>query len=518
MAAIIWDGAFVDIDALTMHTIVQMQLGDNEELAASAKGKQREDVKTDAQIAMEMYVEDLKNCDAYLQDRTMAQSLAMAILQDGDLIANAYKQEQQLAQDRQLAARLANGDQVPVAGPSGTQNEPTNNLQKKAQKDPWEDQEMLEKVAAIYMHMPEDPILQESTENDDDSDGTVAESSSWAASRIHTRKRPLRVCVACGEELDFFEVARVPCDHEYCKPCLKELFTLSMKDETLFPPRCDGQEVPLELVRFFLPSDVAKEFESKYDELSTQNRTYCHERSCTAFIPSELHVGDTCSCPKCGKTTCAICKGPSHSGDCPDDEALQQLIEAANVAQWQRCYQCTRFVELDSGCNHMRYVPSQRRLSIADSKAPDVNVAQISATYVERVGRLVLASSGMNNVSLAELLKSWTATPTAASFNLLVLLIISLLPVLLLPRRLSLVLRLHPAALGRKGPHLQLRNLTSWTLLGERWTDYLTQKKTASGPNRLLLVYLRTRHQPPVRHSSSLQMRRHLQRMPLATI
>lgn len=356
MAAMTWEGTFADVDPLTMRTIVQMQLEDSEELAARAKGKQREDDdKTDAQIAMEMYVDDLKNCDAALQDRNMAQSLAMAILQDGDLIAQAYRQEQQFAQDRELAARLADGYNVPASGPSAAKHAGPSKAQKKEQKNPWEDQELLDKVAAIYMKLDTEPVPPEPVDNDD-SDGTVAESSAWAASRKESRKRPLRACIACGEEKDFFEVARVPCDHEYCRPCLKELFTLSVKDETLFPPRCDNQEIPLESVRFFLPSDVAKEFEAKYDELSTHNRTYCHDRSCSAFISNELHTGDTALCPRCDKTTCTICKGPSHSGDCPNDEGLQQLIEVANAAQWQRCYKCTRFIELETGCNHMRYV------------------------------------------------------------------------------------------------------------------------------------------------------------------
>lgn len=57
MAAMTWEGAFADIDPLTMRTIIQIQLEDSEEVAARAKGKQRGDEKTDAQIAMEMYVE-----------------------------------------------------------------------------------------------------------------------------------------------------------------------------------------------------------------------------------------------------------------------------------------------------------------------------------------------------------------------------------------------------------------------------------------------------------------------------
>lgn len=191
----------------------------------------------------------------------------------------------------------------------------------------------------------------------------TAESSSTAASRASTTCLRPQSCVACGDEKHFFALARAPCDHEYCRACLKSLFATAMKDETLFPPRCDGQEIPLETVRFFLSSEVAEEFDARHDELSTKDRTYCFDRSCSAFIPAPAigslpaawtaESGNAASCPKCKKTTCTTCKDPSHSGDCPEDTALMELIETANEAQWQRCYQCHRFVELSTGCNHI---------------------------------------------------------------------------------------------------------------------------------------------------------------------
>lgn len=48
-----------------------------------------------------------------------------------------------------------------------------------------------------------------------------------------------------------------------------------------------------------------------------------------------------------------MCKSPSHSGDCPEDVSLRQLAETANAELWQRCFDCHRFVELETGCNHM---------------------------------------------------------------------------------------------------------------------------------------------------------------------
>jgi hypothetical protein len=188
----------------------------------------------------------------------------------------------------------------------------------------------------------------------DPSDVGVGESSAWAAARKTTSKRPLRTCIACSEEKDFLEVIHAPCNHEYCKDCLESLFALSLKDETLFPPRCDNQEISLAWVRLFISQPLAKEFEAKYDELSTKNRTYCHERTCATFISESSYKGTVATCSKCRKTTCTSCKSPSHYGDCVEDEALQSLLATADMQQWQRCYKCTAVVELEQGCNHMR--------------------------------------------------------------------------------------------------------------------------------------------------------------------
>ncbi|CAK1357497.1 unnamed protein product [Cercospora beticola] len=87
--------------------------------------------------------------------------------------------------------------------------------------------------------------------------------------------------------------------------------------------------------------------------MSTKNRTYCHDPACATFMPQESIISDVATCPQCRKTTCSICKSPSHSGDCPEDEALNQLINTAESRQWQRCYQCKSMVELTQGCNHM---------------------------------------------------------------------------------------------------------------------------------------------------------------------
>ncbi|RMY20243.1 hypothetical protein D0865_16695, partial [Hortaea werneckii] len=194
---------------------------------------------------------------------------------------------------------------------------------------------------------------------DDDSDAeTIAESSAWAASRPHNDRPKTGHCVACRDDKDFFDVARVPCKnkHEHCRECLAELFRLFLTDESLFPPRCDRAEIPLNYVRILLPPHLAKDFEAKYQELSTANRVHCHDPNCAAWRYPKSMVNDdsnTSTCPECDKTTYAMCKAPSHSGDCPEEESLQQFVSIANAEEWQRCSECKRFVGLNTGFHHI---------------------------------------------------------------------------------------------------------------------------------------------------------------------
>ena len=166
-------------------------------------------------------------------------------------------------------------------------------------------------------------------------------------------------CASCNEHIPYFDAVYAPCGHDYCKICVKRLFTMAIRDESLFPPRCCRQPVPLAAADVFLTSEFVRIFQEKFVEFTTPNRTYCAWPTCAVFIPPKNINGDIGVCPSCGFWACTICKGRSHEGqDCPQDTALKSLMETARQAGWQRCYRCRRLVELAHGCNHMTYVSS----------------------------------------------------------------------------------------------------------------------------------------------------------------
>ena len=163
-------------------------------------------------------------------------------------------------------------------------------------------------------------------------------------------------CVGCMASVSIFEILKVPCNHHYCEACLEDLFRHSTNDERYFPPRCCGQEINLAYARLYLTTELIELFQTKSVEFTTTNRVYCARQTCSAFIASANINGKIATCSQCREITCASCKGTSHEGECPPDEATQQVLNLANREGWQRCYRCHTLVELNIGCHHMTYV------------------------------------------------------------------------------------------------------------------------------------------------------------------
>jgi len=334
---------FDGIDEATARLIIQLQLEDSEVLASTLdrKGKAREGDLTDSQVALQIYRDDMKRNDKLIQDRQMTKSIAHACQTDGNIIAASHSQEHTAASDHEMACRLSG---QPVTKPVDRWTVPAEEM----------DEELMAKLRALYVASPNEIIS--STHIEDiglmpGSESNEAESSAWGSSRAP--EALYRTCTSCSERVRFFDVARVPCGHEYCRDCLQELYSHAMTDDTLFPPRCCRQPITSGGVRVFLTSELIHQYEQKKVEFDTPNRTYCSNSVCSAFIHPDYIINDQATCLECSRITCTMCKSESHLGDCPADVGLQQVLEAANENGWQRCYKCRGLVELEHGCNHM---------------------------------------------------------------------------------------------------------------------------------------------------------------------
>lgn len=335
------------MDEATARLIFQLQLEDLQEVTTTSKGKQRAGEVSDFEVALSCYKSELESGTTFVSDRCMCMSIARAVHQDGNVVNELRAKEEQAAEDRRLALRSQDGNIPP---PCDIDGKP----QGKRIGDDDLDDELLTKMEALYILGPTD-------DDDPNAEGTQPESSTWAASRPstwkHAKATTKRQCACCQEYFQFYDVTRAPCSHEYCRGCLTDLFTRSLTDESLFPPRCCKQPIPAESNRIFLSLKLVGEYQAKKLEMDTPNRTYCHRPNCSAFIAPQFIKHDVGTCVRCCGKTCVICKGTSHKGDCPEDPAIQELLQAAAENGWQQCYSCHRVVELRVGCYHMSKLP-----------------------------------------------------------------------------------------------------------------------------------------------------------------
>ncbi|KAI0192264.1 hypothetical protein EV127DRAFT_44899 [Xylaria flabelliformis] len=351
LAQLAW--SYADDDSLSL--IFSLLREDAREVEFSSKGKQVEGTLTDVDLALQLYTQELERVAAYVSDRRMTKSMQEAVLTDTDALLECQQQENIARSDRQFALARSEGR---VQEQTQT---PTGNNASEAELDP----ESLERLTTIYVTGIREADGNKADNKEVNCDGSTddsaelmsatsdcPESSSWASSRA-PENTPQRPCTACRDMKHFLDLAQTPCQHDYCRECLDDLFRAAMLDESLFPPRCCRQAIPVDSNCLFLSSDIIQQFENKSLEFSTANRIYCHQPTCSSFIPPSTIKDGVAECPKCTVHTCITCKGATHEGDCPADEALQQVLQLSRQEEWQRCPKCSTMIELSTGCFHI---------------------------------------------------------------------------------------------------------------------------------------------------------------------
>jgi len=160
-------------------------------------------------------------------------------------------------------------------------------------------------------------------------------------------------CAICFDGSE--DTITLECAHDYCIDCTKTLFEDSLKDTSLFPPRCCKTEINLDRVQGLFTQEFLDAFALKKLEVSTLNPTYCIVPTCAQFIRPEYIEGDIATCTVCDVKICTQCKGEAHPDTpyCPQDEAVQQLLQLSREQRWQQCFHCKQMIDLSFGCNHI---------------------------------------------------------------------------------------------------------------------------------------------------------------------
>ena len=192
-----------ELDDATANLIIQLQCKDIEELLGASKGKGRDGEKTDADIALATYQQELQTMNTILTDRYMGKSLTRAVISDATLLNESLAEENAAARDRVLAHSMS-GVNAPPAAPGQTT----------VAQDPEDG--FLARLAALYVsgYTHDDDVMEDTVHSDAP---TAAESSTWAASRQKSSMATYRHCAACGSAKPFSDVCQTPCGHFYCQ-------------------------------------------------------------------------------------------------------------------------------------------------------------------------------------------------------------------------------------------------------------------------------------------------------------
>lgn len=188
------------------------------------------------------------------------------------------------------------------------------------------------------------------SDDDSDHDSSMIDTFTVWEGDSEPAEAEQRACLCCREMVNVDQLVLPGCNHAYCRPCLRVMFTLAATDGYL--AHCCGI-IPLEVGEQYLNDDQIGPYRAMFAELSAENRTYCHVDKCFTFIAADTHDGNTATCAKCGANTCTACKGPTHDGDCPRDEELEKVREYVREQGWKECPRCRTGIELNMGCYHV---------------------------------------------------------------------------------------------------------------------------------------------------------------------
>ncbi|KAE8334601.1 hypothetical protein BDV24DRAFT_156732 [Aspergillus arachidicola] len=309
------------------------QLEEIRHYRGNCKGKYKTDDLPDTELVVSAYQDELSARINFLHDLKVARSIARAIDLDSQLIANVTQCELQAQGDRQFAMEMSTNDPDLESPRFRDDNNCCNSI---IQKDSF------------------------CTASQDRADASEEEVAGPSTTHVQRQREStmkfaqidLECCVCC-DHLQPNRIVSLSCGHYYCNTCLKDLFMKATKDESLFPPRCCRQHIPLTLVQPFMSEDEYDMFKGAEVEFSTADRMYCSNVNCGRFItPREIQAGKA-ECNQCGFSTCAMCKSPFHEDDCASDTALQATLALATSQGWQRCFGYKALVELRMGCYHM---------------------------------------------------------------------------------------------------------------------------------------------------------------------
>lgn len=316
------------------------------------------DMLTDQCAAIDLQLQELAKLENTYAGQRMQLSLYAAMLADSSLIADQRRLEEQAIADRIAASAVAGRTPPPIPTEARDQLNSGNY-----------DDGRLTQLEEVVLGAEAGFSNNGSTEVSDSlslaETGTtiVKDDENTAQTTLERYINALRLdetgasadCDVCVTSFLPSQTITLQCGDTWCRSCIARRYQEATVNEGVWPVTCCRTEIPMDSVRHLLPLDLRTSFASKSVEWSDNDRIYCHEPSCSTYIPHSTTTGKLAPCSVCRRETCAECKGAYHAQQhCPEDTTNDDLLaETARANGWPKCPGCSRYVEITHGCNHM---------------------------------------------------------------------------------------------------------------------------------------------------------------------
>lgn len=222
------------MDLTTAGLVQEMLLQDIADIEARRKNSEVEGQQPDDVVSFDLLKDELQRMGTTISDRRLAASAALAVYQDEAIISRMQREDAIALRDHQLARRLGG---MPETRPEDrrAQQIRVENLSENFAKLNVFNQD-------VYF-FDEVDISSAATGSGSGSASAAGSSASFKGKELDTV--PMQVCVIFDEENHLYDVLQAPCDHFYCRFCFHSLVDASTRDESLFPPRCCLEVIPL---------------------------------------------------------------------------------------------------------------------------------------------------------------------------------------------------------------------------------------------------------------------------------
>ncbi|MCJ1377380.1 hypothetical protein MMC17_000475 [Xylographa soralifera] len=221
------------MDEDTAELSLSLQLQDLEALISAIEDPKAPSIKSDGNTALIAYRDEVAAKLNVLRDGRMGRSIARAVQQDGSALQAARLQENFQILDRKNTFRMEGIRAPNLPAPIIDLTDETEDV-------------VIGRLATLNAISPNivdlNPVSQLSVHN-----------------QLHEKHRVknedvigvMKTCASCQEPVAYFNAVYGPCSHDYCKDCVKKLFFMATRDESLFPPRCCRKAIPMAAASVF---------------------------------------------------------------------------------------------------------------------------------------------------------------------------------------------------------------------------------------------------------------------------